>query len=96
MTCSSLHEGQTVDDLGRVNQVVHIKLPDGPSGPKRQRTLVQGDDIDVVFREIQQRPQFLGPLPSGTPTDDVEIVAGADDPPHDQWTTSKNGVVAGW
>ena len=86
-------EGEAVETLGRVDQLVDVDIPIRPAPADSHITAKAADDPRPV-RQRDELSNFQAPLPCCSSTDHIEIVRGFNDPPNNQRSTPKDSEVA--
>jgi hypothetical protein len=86
-------EGEVVDDLGGVDELVDVEVPIRPASTDGHGAVEAADNRRPV-RERDQLTNTQGSFPCRFATDHIEIVRGFNDPPNDQRSTPKDSEVA--
>ena len=76
------NEGESVDDLGSVDQLVDVEVSARPAPSDGHAAIEAADDHGPVWKRNQL-----------SNTDHIQVVRGFDDPPHDQRSASEHCEV---
>lgn len=86
------NEGESVDDLGSVDQLVDVEVSVRPAPSDGHAAIEAADDHGPVWKR-NQLSNTQGSFPCATTADYIQVVRGFDDPPHDQRSASEHREV---
>lgn len=88
------NKGKPVDLLGVVDEFVDIEFADGPLAIEGQATIEHRYDSYIVFTQIFMFTSFKNRFPGFAPANDIQIVRGLDNSPHDQRATAEYRLIS--